>query len=71
MGRSQAQQEHAAEFGAAPEIPEFERKSRHFSAEVSWWTFTTPEEFTARCGTEVKRMMPRQHMVPDIWLYTR
>ena len=65
MGRSQAQQEHAAEFGAAPEIPEFERKSRYFSAEISWWIGAKNEGFTALALTQVERMRPRAHMVPD------
>jgi hypothetical protein len=65
MGRSQAQQEHAAEYGSGPEITENERKNRRFSAEISWWIGAKTDGFTALAFTQVERMRPRAHMVPD------
>ncbi len=65
MGRSQAQQEHAAEWGETVEITEIERKNRYFSAEFSWWIGAKTDGFTALALTQVERMRPRAHMVPD------
>ncbi len=48
-----------------PEIPEIERKNRYFSAEISWWIGAKTDGFTALALTQVERMRPRAHMVPD------